>query len=110
MRSGTAHRRLLEDSGLADKIKNLSPLSDTEYKSIVFIQKMATKQEVSEIMKSYKPRRSFQPGDFTGKTTDNTREFISTFKNYCKLNNIDDQDILLTFEMCLRGAAKCWFN
>ena len=71
---------------------------------------MATKQEVSEIMKSSKSRRSFQPGDFTGKTADNAREFISTFKNYCKLNNIDDQDILLTFEMCLSGAAKCWFN
>ena len=36
-RSGTAHRRLLEDSGLADKIKNLSPLSDTEDKSTACI-------------------------------------------------------------------------
>ena len=61
-------------------------------------------------MKSYKSCRSFQPGDFTGKTADNAREFISTFKNYYKLNNIDDQDKLLTFQMCLRGAAKCWFN
>ena len=61
-------------------------------------------------MQSYKSRRTFQPGDFTGKTADNAREFISTFKNYCKLNNIDDQDKLLTFEMCLRGAAKCWFK
>ena len=71
---------------------------------------MATREEVSDIMKSYKSSRSFQPGDFTGETADNARKFISTFKNYCKLNNIDAQDKLLTFEMCLRGAAKCWFN
>ena len=61
-------------------------------------------------MKSYKSRRSFQPGEFTGKTTDNARDFMSTFNNYCKLNNIDDTDALLTFEMCLSGAAKWWFN
>ena len=38
LRSGTAHRRLLEDSGLADKKKNLSPLSDTEDKSTVYLK------------------------------------------------------------------------
>ena len=71
---------------------------------------MATKQEIFDMMQSYKSRKCFQPKDFTGKTTDNARDFISTFKNYCKLNNIDDADALLSFEMCLSGAAKCWFN
>ena len=110
LRSGTVHGKLLEDSSLANKIKSLSPLSNTEDKTTVRIKKkMATKEEVSDVMKSYKSCRSFQPGDFTSRTADNTREFTSTFKNYCKLNNINDQDKLLTFEMCLRGAAKCWF-
>ena len=62
------------------------------------------------MMQSYKSRKCFQPRDFTGKTTDNARDFISTFKNYCKLSYIDDADALLSFEMCLSGAAKCWFN
>ena len=110
MKSETVHGKLLEDISLANKIKSISPLSNTEDKTTVRIKKMATKEEVSDIMQSYKSRRTFQPSDFTGKTADNAREFISTFKNYCKLNNIDDQDKLLTFEMCLRGAAKCWFN
>ena len=62
------------------------------------------------MMQSYKSRKCFQPRDFTGKTIDNARDFISTFKNYCKLNNIDDAAALLSFEMCLSRAAKCWFN
>ena len=58
------------------------------------------------MMQSYKSRKCFQPKDFTGKTTDNARDFISTFKNYCKLNNFDDADALLSFEMCLRLSVK----
>ena len=58
------------------------------------------------MMQSYKSRKCFQPKDFTGKTTDNARDFISTFKNYCKLNNIDDADALLSFEMCLRLSVE----
>ena len=115
LKAGTDHKLLLEESGLADKIKKLLPLNGSDDESdddseSVPVRKMATKQEVSDIMKSYKSRRSFQPGEFTGKTTENARDFMSTFNNYCKLNNIDDTDALLTFEMCLSGAAKCWFN
>ena len=61
-------------------------------------------------MKSYKSHRSFQHCDFTGQTTDSDCEFISTLKKYCKLNNFDAQNMLLTFKMCLSGAAKCWSN
>ena len=57
---------------------------------------MSTKQEIFDMIQSYKSRKCFQPRDFTGKTTDNARDFISTFKNYCKLNNIDDADALLS--------------
>ena len=68
LKLGTDHRLLLEESGLAEQIKKLLPLNGSDDDSEpVPVRKMATKQEVSNIMKSYKSRRSFQPGEFTGK-------------------------------------------
>ena len=29
--------------------------------------------------------------------------------NYCNFNRIDGQDKMLMFEMCLSGAANCWY-
>ena len=72
--------------------------------------KMATKEDIQELLKCNKSRKSFQPTGFSGKTSENAREFLSTFDNYSKLNNIDGEDKLLSFEMCLSGAAKCWYN
>ena len=62
LKSGTDHRLLLEESGLAEQIKKLLPLNGSDDDSEpVPVRKMVTKQEVSNIMKSYKSRRSFQP-------------------------------------------------
>ena len=71
---------------------------------------VATKQDIADLLKLHKSRKTFQPKEFTGKSSDNARDFLSTFSNYCKLNGIDGEDKLLTFEMCLAGAAKCWFS
>ena len=133
LRSGTAHNKLLEDKGLAETIKKLSPLneypgslkqlqlpvhdelSDIEEEVGCSRTKLsdnmaATKQDIADLLKLHKSRKTFHPKEFTGKSSDNARDFLSTFKNYCKLNGIDGEDKLLTFEMCLAGAAKCWFS
>ena len=51
----------------------------------------------------------FEPQSFGGKTTENTKNFLSSFNNYCKLNKIDGQKKMLIFEMCLSSAAKCLY-
>lgn len=71
---------------------------------------MATKQDITDVFNKNKHRKTFEPHTFSGKSTDNSREFISSFNNYCKLNNVIDAERILTFEMCLSGAAKCWFH
>ena len=68
-----------------------------------------TKNDLVEVLGKQKSRKTFVPKDFSGKTTDNARDFLSSFKNYCALNNIVGDEQLLTFEMCLSGTAKCWF-
>ena len=62
-----------------------------------------------DMMHKQKIKKSFEPQNFSGKTTDNGEEFMSSFNNYCKLNNIEGPKKLLIFEMCLDGAVKCWF-
>ena len=46
------HGKLLEDSSLANKLKSLSPLSNTENKTTVRIKLWQQKKEVSDIMQS----------------------------------------------------------
>ena len=71
---------------------------------------MATKQDIEDLLKSNYSRKSFQPSKFSRKTSENAREFFFTFNNYCKLNNISGDEKLLSFEMCISGAAKCWLT
>ena len=68
------------------------------------------KQDIEDLLKSNSSRKSFQPSYFSGKTSENAHEFWSTFNNYCKLNNISGDEKFLSFEMCITGAAKCWYN
>ena len=49
---------------------------------------MATKQDIQELMRCTKSRKSFQPTGFIGKTSENARELMCTLENYCKLNNM----------------------
>ena len=70
---------------------------------------MASKQDIDDLLRRHKSRKCFQPHGYSGKTTENARDFLSSFNNYCKLNNIDDSEKVLSFEMCLSGTAKCWY-
>ena len=57
-------------------------------------------------MNKHKLGKSFKQQGFSGKTTENGEEFLSSFNNYYTLNNIDKQEKRLIFEMCLCGAAR----
>ncbi len=87
--------------------------SDTTQKTLLDqkeVKMAATKQDVEELLKSHsKSKRCFEPNDFSGKSSENARDFLSSFVNYCTLNNIEGKERILTFEMCLQGAAKCWY-
>ena len=110
LRSGLPHTILLENKGIADRIKRLSPILEEPEVQDNFKINMATKQDLEEVLKAHKSRRNFQLQEFTGQSTENAGEFLSTFKNYCTLNSVKDTDRLLSFELCLRGTAKSWFN
>ena len=70
---------------------------------------MATKDDITEMVKYHRTKKVFEPQYFGGKTTENEKEFLSSFNNYCKLNKIDGQEKILMFEMSLFGSSKCWY-
>ena len=132
LRSSNTHKKLFDNEELSDEIRDLSPLNDNLDLSVPFLYSsindlsdieeesslssdsdcviMASKQDIEDLLKTNNSRKSFQPSKFSGKTSENAREFLSTFNNYCKLNNISGDEKLLSFEMCITGAAKSWFN
>ena len=62
---------------------------------------MASKQDIEDLLSAQGSRKSFEPREFNGKTTENARGFLSSFKNYCALNKIVGDEQILTFEICL---------
>ena len=62
---------------------------------------MTTNPDIKELLRCNKSRKFFHPTGFFGKTSENARQFLKTFDNDCKLNNIDSENKLLSFEMCL---------
>ena len=114
LRSRTVPRKISDKINLSKEIKKLSPLNrhlmNIDKKQPKAEQaKMASEKEMVDMLKKHKLERSFKPQRFSGQTTVNGEIFLSSFNNYCKLNNVDRQEKLLIFEMCLGGAAKCWF-
>ena len=69
----------------------------------------ATKDDIAELLRNQKARKAFSPQCFSGKSYENAKEFLASFDNYAKLNKIPEEEKILTFEMCLAGAAKIWF-
>ena len=55
-----------------------------------------TKNDSVEVLGKQKLRKTFVPKDFSVKTTNNARDFLSSFKNYCALNNIVGNEQLQT--------------
>ena len=121
LRSDTEHKKVLEAAGLAENIQRLAPLNPwktlsgqnkpTNKKKTQkqLIDNMASKQDIEDLLSAQRSRKSFEPREFSGKTTENARGFLSSFKNYCALNKIVGDEQILTFEMCLNGGAKSWF-
>ena len=70
---------------------------------------MATKEDISDILKFTEMKNAFELPTFGGKACENVKELLSSFNKYCKLNRIHGQNKMLMFEMCLRGVAKCWY-
>ena len=107
LRSKTVGRKISDKNQLAEQVKQLSPLLPEIYKNKELTIKMATKDDITEMVKYHKTKKVFEPQYFEGKTTENMKEFLSSFNNYCKLNKIDRQEKMLMFELCLSGSAKC---
>ena len=110
LRSKTVRRKISDENNLAEQIKQLFPLLPEIDENKNLPIKMATKDDITEMVKYHRTKKVFEPQYFGGKTTENEKEFLSSFNNYCKLNKIDGQEKILMFEMSLSGAAKCWYS
>ena len=109
LRSKTVRRKISDENNLAEQVKQLLPLLPEIDENKNLPIKMATKDDITEMVKYHRTKKVFEPQYFGGKTTENAKEFLSSFNNYCKLNKIDGQEKILMFEMSLSGAAKCWY-
>ena len=109
LRSKTVRRKISDKNQLAEQVKQLLPLLPDIDENKELTIKMATKDDITEMVKYHKTKNVFDPQYFGGKTTENAKESLSSFNNYCKLNKIDGQEKILMFEMCLSGSAKCWY-
>ena len=109
LRSTTVRRKISDENKLAEQVKQLLPLLPEIDENKDLPIKMATKDDITEMVKYHRTKKVFEPHYFGGKTTENAKEFLSSFNNYCKLNKIDGQEKILMFEMSLSGAAKCWY-
>ena len=108
LRSKTVRRKIPDENKLAEQVKQLLPLLPEIDENKDLPIKMATKDDITEMVK-YRTKKVFEPQYFGGKTTENAKEFLYSFNNYCKLNKIDGQEKILMFEMSLSGSAKCWY-
>ena len=97
-------RRKISDKEQSKQLSPLSPVID-EHKDISV--NMASKEDITGMVKYHTTKKVFETQSFEGKNTENAKECSSSFNNYCKLNKIDGQDKMLMFEMWLSGAAKC---
>ena len=92
LRSKTVRRNISDKNQLAVKVKQLSPLLPEIDENKELIIKMATKDDITEMVKYYKTKKVFEPQYFGGKNTENAKECLSSFNNYCKLNQIDEHE------------------
>ena len=94
-----------EDSGSEDSDSN---------KLQVTITKMASAQEVENLLKKYNSSRTkfnaLDPTSFGGTVNDNAKDWLRKFTNYVTLNKSEEPEILIMFETLLVKAAHCWFD
>ena len=87
LRTRTVPRKISDKINLSRETRKLSPLN----RHLMDIEQsnMASKEEMVDTLNKYKLGKSFKPQRFSGKTTENGEELLSSFNNYCTLNNID---------------------
>ena len=91
LRSKTLRRKISDKNQLAEQVKQLSPLLHEIDENEELTINMATNDYITEMVKYHKTKKVLEPQYFGGKTTENPKEFLSSFNNYCKLNQIDGQ-------------------
>ena len=89
--SKTVRRKLSDKKQLAKQVKQLSPLPEID-KNKELTVKMATKEDITEMVKYHKTNKVFEPLYCGGKPHGECKIFLSSFNNYCKLNKIDGQE------------------
>ena len=69
---------------------------------------MVSKEDITVMVKIIKRRRHLNHNIMEVKPR-RMRFLKSLFNNYCKLNKRDGKENMLMFEICVSGAAKCWY-
>ena len=72
-RSKTVRRKISDKNHLAEQVKQLSPLLPEIDENKELTVKMATKDDITEMMKYHKTKKVFEPQYFGGKTTENVK-------------------------------------
>ena len=75
LRSKTVCRKISDKNQLAEQVKQLSPLLPEIDENKELTLKMATKDDITEMVKYHKTNKVFKPQYFLGKTTDNVKYF-----------------------------------
>lgn len=70
---------------------------------------MATKQEFEQLFQvTKKPKQGFYPNVFHGQITEDAREFLYNFQEYCARHKLSTEEKLNTLRFSLDGDAKAW--
>ena len=73
LRSKTVRRKISDKNQLAEQVKQLSPLLSEIDENKELTIKMATKDDITEMVKYNKTKKVFVPQYFGGKTTENAK-------------------------------------
>ena len=71
LRSKTVRRKISDKNQLAEQVKQLSPLLPEIDENKELTIKMATKDDITAMVKYHKTKKVFEPQYFGGKTTEN---------------------------------------
>ena len=73
LRSKTVRRKISDKNQLAEQVKQLSPLLPEIGENKELSIKMASKDDITEMVKYHKTKKVFEPQYFGGKTTENAK-------------------------------------
>ena len=73
LRSKTVRRKISDENNLAEQVKQLLPLLPETDENKDLPIKMATKDDITEMVKYHRTKKVFEPQYFGGKTTENAK-------------------------------------